>query len=154
MERVHQLIVEDRLDAEDYNFWRFRWHFIASAKVTLETKIAAYYSLNRRGTADLYTLNDDFLYKMIRADRAFVVELNSREGKGMMNHCCRCIIVIDDDAAAFARFLQELSEGRSAAEKSHIFRHCLHSLLMKNNAPRCLRILFQDKAFREAAMRE
>ena len=143
MERVHQLVAVDNLDAEDDDFWINHWPHIASAKVPLATKIAAYHALNDRGAAYVNNLYTTEVYEMVLADRHFVdaLDLNAN-----MQHCYQlCVIWIEDDVSAFARYSQDMTD----EEKRYALALARSLILIEIKAPRCIRFLLQDKPFRE-----
>jgi hypothetical protein len=151
MERVHHLLAQGDLDAEDDVFWAQHWYHIASAKVPLETKIAAYRALKLRNAAnsnDIWVMN---LCDMVLADRAFVgvLDLNIYN-----QHCYRVISMwLDDDVAALASYYPSTTADklilRTNTKVTQDPENFLRYALMKVNAPRCIRFLLQDKAFRE-----
>jgi hypothetical protein len=143
MERVHQLIAAGDLNtADDHDFWIDHWHHIASAKVPLATKVAAYHTLKHRDVTHVDDLSGTKLYEMALADRAFVAELNLNAG---MRHRYRlCVICIDDDVAALARYFQEMTD---AMRYDSLYQARL-LILLEIKAPRCIRFLLQDQAIR------
>jgi hypothetical protein len=152
MERVHQLVTAGNRDAaDDHDFWSDNWHHIASAKVPLDTKVAAYKALNLRGVVDINNtfMTKDF-YSMVVTDRAFVAALNLNAR--MLHRYRVCVIWIDDDAEALARYDQELSEKDPAVERSYRIRYDIWYVLATINSPRCARFLLQDRAVREEVM--
>jgi len=145
MERAHRLLtVGTWLEAKNDYFWLKHWYHIAAAKVSLETKIAAYYELQHRGVANINNVTTKELYEMLRADRTFVAELGL--DKHMVDCCRLCLIWIDDDVAALALCDQKSSAG------NWWVRDDVRRVLMASNAPRCIRFVLQDKACRETAM--
>jgi hypothetical protein len=153
-QRVHQVLAEGNLNAEGDRFWSGYWHHIASAKVPLETKVAAYEVLNLRGVANINNVLIATLYDMLLADRAFVAALDFDV---YMTHCYRLLtICIDNDVAALAVYSKEMEDGGAFAwsipTSYHLLKYGLRNALMKINAPCCLRFLFQDKGFRELVM--
>jgi hypothetical protein len=148
MERVHQLLAKGPLHIRDVHFWDLHWTYIASAKVPLATKVAAYQVLKVRGIANINKTSGMDLSKMIHADRAFVaaLDLDARTIYGYRV----CVAWIDDDVAAFAELDQEGGAYDSAAGQGlYSLRDVLRYVLLRINAPRCTRFLFQDKDFRE-----
>jgi hypothetical protein len=153
MERVHQLVAAGNLHAVTDDFWRQHWGHIASAKVPLETKVITYRALNHCGLADIneifYTKD---LYTMLRADREFVAALDLNVGTAY--RCRVCIIWIDDDVATLVGMQQEDDTYDPATGYSYSLSYSLRNVFMKFDAPRCMRFLLQDKAFREATIQE
>jgi hypothetical protein len=147
MERAHKLLAAGTLEAKDGNFWCRHWHHIASAKVPLEMKIAAYRALSHRGIVTINDVHFTKFYEMVLADRAFVAALDLDM---TMMYCYRlCIIWIDDDGAALASYNPDPANDSYASMSENLTR-----ILMKRNAPRCIRFTLQDVAHRESIMRE
>jgi hypothetical protein len=156
MERVHQLFTESPRVGENDAFWIRYWHHIASAKTTLEMKIAAYCELRDRGLAHINELPLMVLYEMMLADRQFVAELDLDDGR---LHCYRLFSMwINDDVAALVRYSQELTDNKTFLwniKKSHDSpKRAIRQVLMVIQPPRCIRFLLQDQAFREVVMQE
>jgi hypothetical protein len=160
MERAHQLVAEGTLDAEDNHFWIKHWPHIASAKVSLETKITAYRALRLRGIASPDSLSVITLYEMVLADRVFVAELDKEP---CLVHSYRLLIMwIDDDVVALTAYCQTLPQDRASLqnhlnltnERLEAVNQSLRHALLQINAPRCMRFLFRDKGFREAMTKE
>jgi len=149
MERVHQLVAAGNLDAVRDAFWRDRWIHIASAKVPLETKVAAYYALYHRNVAHINRIYDiRTLYTMICADRVFVAKLDL--DVDTLHNYRACIMWIDDDVATLA----SMQRGPGPEKKfTYPLSYIIPHVFMKIDAPRCMRFLLQDKAFREEATR-
>jgi hypothetical protein len=149
MERVHQLLVAGNLDTEDDDFWLEHWQYIAVAKVPLETKVAAYHALHHRGIADINHLFyiEDF-YMILFADQAFIAALDLDAHTSYRYRAC--IVLINDDVAAFAESEQEGNQYDPTTGKSYsdIFTFIPY-VLMKINAPHCTRFLCRKAAFRE-----
>jgi hypothetical protein len=154
MERVHQLVAEGTLDDEDDDFWAAHWMHIASAKVPLETKVAAYNTLQLRGAAYVNDCSIGCFYKICRADRAFVAELDLDAD---MLHCYRAYSIwIDDDVAALAKYDQEMTaftdHSWSAHDRYFSVQEILQDILLNVDAPRCMRFLLQDQGVREVVL--
>jgi hypothetical protein len=154
MERVHQLLMEGILAAEDDAFWRQHWQYIASARVPLATKVAAYNALKPRGFITINNLHLMRLYEMMVADRHFVEKLDLDDGR---LHCYRLFITwIDDDVVALAKYSQKLNDQPtflwSTLDTYGVLKRTIREVMMKVNAPRCIRFMLQDKAFREEVM--
>ena len=153
MERVHQLVAAGNIDAETEHFWDDYWPHIASAKVPLATKVAAYNALKHRGFVDINTVfYSSELYEMTRADRTFVAALDMNKDMAFQYHVF--IMLIDDDVVALARYMQEIYENPalSATDMPIFRRNTFQHIVANSNSQRCVRFLFQDKAFREVAM--
>ena len=151
-----QLLAEDNLDAENDDFWRMNWPCIAWAKVPLETKVAAYHMLRLHGLVNINDLEVEWLYEMVRADRAFVAALDLDTDT---MHCYRlCTMWLDDNVAALANYAQEMPGYKLFSWPSHAkydaTKVILRLTLMELNAPRCIRFLLQDALLREATMRD
>jgi hypothetical protein len=152
--RVHQLIAAGIIDAEnEYDFWINHWHHIASAKLSLEMKIATYEALKLHTAADINLLYIVRFYEMMCADRAFVAALDMDAG---MRYCYRVLSAcLDDDVEALTRYSQELTDDGASAWDTHrnyyLLGYALIRVVMEINAPRCIRFLFQDKGLRELA---
>jgi hypothetical protein len=148
MERVHQLIAADNLNAEKDYFWIRNWPYITWAKVPLEKKVAAYNALRVRGLADINNVYFENLCEMIRADRAFVGELKLNT---VAMHCYRlCTIWINDNVAELTAYYQKIAEDKTDHPSKIAFRR----VVTRINPPCCLRFLLQDKRFRETVLRE
>jgi len=147
MERVHELVAAGTLNDEDISFWITFWHHIASAKVPLETKVAAYFALCQE-SININRARFIILYEMLRIDRAFVAELDL--DKDTVDRYRVYIAWIDDDAAALARYYQK----RSDHDRHKSLSYDISEKLIQIDAPRCTRFLLQDKAVRESVMRE
>jgi hypothetical protein len=151
MERVHRLLAEGTLDAETGYFWSTHWPHIASAKVPLETKTAAYRALRLRGVASTIDLRMRDLYAMLRSDRAFVAELDL--GVYSRHFYRICTMCIDDDVAALALYLPTISDDAkfpwSKNGTDYSLKQILVLILLEIDAPLCLHFLLQDKALRE-----
>jgi hypothetical protein len=146
MERVHQLVAEGTLDAVSNWFWINNWPHIASAKVPLEKKVAAYHALKIRNVTSINTVSVMGFYTMVCADRHFVAAL---ELDAHQLHCYRVITMwLDDDVAALTAYHQIIAMD----ERSRTVG--LRRILMVINPPRCMRFLLQDKIMRESIMRE
>jgi hypothetical protein len=154
MERVHELVAAGTLEAEDNAFWIDYWQNIASAKVSLEAKVAAYHALKLRGVAEINGLHTMEIYKMLRADRTFVAELELDRDTAYRYRLC--LIWLDDDVATLARIDKDGIKTDRETEHAYGLRlnGCLRRVLMQINAPRCMRFLIQDKIFRETVMQE
>jgi hypothetical protein len=156
MERVHQLLAQRNLAAENDAFWCKYWPHIASAKVSLETKVTACLVLRHRGVANVNELSIATFCEMLRADRAFVAELDL-SSVGL--HCYRlCTMCLDDDVEALARYCQEMRDGLTFSwrvyNNYYPMKVALRRVLIKITAPRCLRFLLQDTEFREVVTLE
>jgi hypothetical protein len=151
MERAHRLLAEDNLDAPNVAFWSEHWPYIASAKVPLEKKVAAYRTLKLRDIADIRQVSSLQLYDMIRADRAFVAAVDLNISTSFTYHLYR--MWIDDDVAAFAKYTQERTGGAPTEARSILLQNSFDYVLSISNPPRCMRFLFEDKGTRELAMR-
>jgi hypothetical protein len=159
MERVHQLVATDNVDAKDADFWIDNWQHIASAKVTLETKVAVYKALRHRGVADISDIYVKDFYEMVRADRAFVAALDLSLA---LVHCYRLLIMwLDDDDAALTAYYRTIAENRPSpqsqldlTENGYSMRNERLQILLQINPPRCMRFLLQDEAVRVAMTRE
>jgi hypothetical protein len=150
MERVHQLLAAGTLEAEDGNFWIRHWHYIASAKVPLETKVTAYRTLKLRGVAHIKDIDTLALYDMLRADRAFVAALDLDAKTAY--YCRVCLMWIDDDVAAYSDLQSRGVEGELMQGRPYWANYSTH-VLVQINAPRCIRYVLQDKASRELILR-
>jgi hypothetical protein len=145
MEWVHERLATDLLLAsghiydEDIIFWTRYWRYIASAKVTLEAKIAAYYVLRYRGIANINNVDNMNLYEMVRADQAFVAALDLDAGTAYRYRLY--VIWLNDDVDAFVNI------GPASEWKGFL------GVVMKIQAPRCLRYALQDKETRVLEMR-
>ena len=158
IKRAHRRIVEGTLDDADDFFWASTWHHIASAKVSLEAKIATYWKLRHRGVANINNCYPTGLYYLVLVDRHFVGALDLN----MVNiHCYRlCIMWIDDDVEALIAYHQQLAEDHTPLQRKlnlpddHYasVNHGLQEVLMMINRPRCMRFHLQEGSFREAAM--
>jgi hypothetical protein len=141
MERVHRLIAEGNFDAEKVSFWRDNWTHIASAKVPLETKFAAYHTLGFRDAAHVNNLSSTELYEMVLADRQFVAKLDLDDG--MRSRYQLFIICLEDDITALARDYPETTNDRY-----DFLKYARYLIVTEINAPRCIRFLLQDRDFR------
>jgi hypothetical protein len=153
MERVHQLLAAGTITKARDDFWQYNWHHIASAKVPLETKVAAYKALNLRGVVDINNMfNTEDLYVMLLADQAFVAALDL---DAHASYCYRVYMALtNDDVATLAKLEQELPENGPFAESSYCLRYEIWYLLATLNASRCMRFSLQDRTFREAIMEQ
>jgi len=144
MERVHQLMAEGNLAAEKDTFWIHHWPYLASAKVSLERKIAAYHMLHQRHIANINDLDPPKFDEMVRADRVFVVQLGL---DARMGEAYRVLVAcIDDDVAALAKY------SWNEFDIHYSLKEILEHVIVKINAPRCIRFVLQNKRTREWAM--
>jgi hypothetical protein len=143
MESVHQLITHGTPRAEHNHIWCRYWHHLASAKVPLETKVAAYRTMRHRNVANINNVSMLVLCEMTRVDRAFVaaLDLNADRTYGYRLFT----IWHDDDAAAFANMVP-------TSEREELMQRSLRSTLLTMNAPRCIRFLLRDKETRTSVM--
>jgi hypothetical protein len=152
MGRIYQLLEAGNFNAEDDDFWGHHWPHIASAKVSLETKVAAYHTLSQRGVVAINTVGAAVLYEMIVADRAFVARLDLDT---CQRHCYHVFIAwIDDDVAALIDYYPTIANDPAMYTHSRydFLWPDLRYVMMKVNAPRCIRFMLQDKAFREMVL--
>jgi hypothetical protein len=87
---------------------------------------------------------------MVLTDRAFVAELDLdvRTAYGYR----LCIIWIDDDVTELAKLDPNLEEYDPTTGMSYSLRYWFTCVLMKIDAPRCMRFLLQKQKYRESAM--
>jgi hypothetical protein len=117
------------------------WLLAATNKMSLQEKVATYQALKHRGHANINHLLPMELYEMMLVDRVFVAALDMND---ITSYRYRLFIMwIDDDVAALTRWYQN----------GDVSKDSIICLLMKFDAPRCMRFLLQNEAFREWVMR-